>query len=92
MELSSDLTFDALVTEKDSGAVLLNAQDLIYEHATYNYFGMGYYTTVATVTGPTTMRVDNIEITSVPEPSVAAWFAVGLLIMIYNRKRRLNLK
>lgn len=92
MAFSSDLTFDALVTERDNGNVLLNAQDLTYEDTTYNYFGMGYYTSVSLNTGPTTMRVDNIEITSVPEPSIAALFAVGLLTMFCNRKRRLNPK
>ena len=85
MAFSSDLTFDALVTERDSGNVLLSAQDLGYVDTFYNFVGMGYYTTVPPSVGPTTMRVDNIEITTVPEPAPLALIALGLIALAARR-------
>ena len=86
MHFSSDLTFDALVTERDSGSIILDAQDLVYADTIYNFIGMGYYTDVPPNTGPTTMLIDNIHITSVPEPAPLVLFCLGFLGLSIRRK------
>jgi len=85
MEFSSDLTFDALVTERNSGNVILDAEDLTYADTSYSYFGIGYYATISPNVGPTTMLVDNIQITTVPAPQSGVLFAFGLLLLINAR-------